>query len=145
SLAPLLDKISALLGGKKLPDDCWVVVDNEIAPHMNAVRDEIRGLATAEMPAAARDQIDVLGDNLEIAERSKRINLKRVDDMAWPIRQHRLGALHRIEQLVAILIGKRAHDAPNWAIFCDELPGGGCGPVLVIVGKGEFLMGSPDG
>jgi formylglycine-generating enzyme required for sulfatase activity len=145
-LAPLLSKLLEFLDGRNLSNDYSVIVDNQLAPHVDRIRETIRNLPLVEMPPAPRDEIVVLGDYLEVVEQSadKRINLKRVDDMAGRIRRHRLGALHSIEQFIAVLIGKRVDRAPELAIFRDELDGGGLGPELVIVPAGSFLMGSPD-
>jgi formylglycine-generating enzyme required for sulfatase activity len=147
ALAPLLRKLLELLGDRKLSDDYSVLVDNQLAPYVDAIRDTIRNLATVEMSRNARDDVEVLGDYLEVVDQSadKRINLKRVNDMAGRIRQHRLGALHFIECLIAIQIGKQVDRAPIGAIFRDELRDGGFGPELVIVPAGEFQMGSPEG
>jgi formylglycine-generating enzyme required for sulfatase activity len=147
ALAQLLLKLMELLDGRKLSDEHSVVVDNLLSPYVDAIRDTIHNLATVEMPRNARDDVEVLGDYLEVVDRSadKLIKLKRVDDMAGRVRRHRPGALHSIECLIAILIGKRVDRAPVGAIFRDELIHCGIGPELAIMGEGEFQMGSLEG
>jgi formylglycine-generating enzyme required for sulfatase activity len=146
TLAPLLGALAALFAGRGLTGDYLVVVDNELAPHLDAIRAAVRGLAAVEMPSPARAEVDTLRQYLEILEyrSDKRIDLQRVDQMAGRIRAHRIGALHGIERLIAVLIGKRLDRAPRFAVFRDELVDGGEGPELIVIPAGEFLMGSPE-
>jgi formylglycine-generating enzyme required for sulfatase activity len=146
TLAPLLRALSALFAGKELTTDYLVVVDNELAPYVDAIRMAIGGLATVQMPSPARAEVDTLGKYLQILEHrsDKRIDLQRVDGMAARIRSHRIGALHSIERLVAILIGKRLDRAPRFAVFRDAFVDGGEGPELIIIPAGEFQMGSAE-
>src|SRR5262249_10517171 len=99
-LAALMTKLLALLVTWRSTDVHSVIIDNQIAPYIGALREEIRNLATAEIPRATRDDIEVLDDYLEVVDQStdKRINLKRVDNMAGRIRRHRIGALVQIER-----------------------------------------------
>jgi formylglycine-generating enzyme required for sulfatase activity len=145
SLVPLLRALAALLVGRQVSDAYSVIDYNKLARYVRQVREAIRNLPTTDIPPPVRYKVKVLDQYLEIAERSARINLKHVDDMAARIRQYQLGALHKIERLTAVLIGKRLDRAPNLAMFRDELQGGGFGPELVIIPAGQFQMGSAEG
>ena len=90
ALAPLmglLAKVLALLGVERTDAYC-VIVDNQLAPILAALRDAIRGLPADGVPRPAREDVDVLDDYLGIVERradrlaDRRIDLKRVDGMA---------------------------------------------------------------
>jgi formylglycine-generating enzyme required for sulfatase activity len=144
TLAPLLRELAALLAGRKLSEAHFVVVDNELAPYLEAIRTTIKSLAAVEMPSPARTEVKTLGEYLDVVEvrPDKRIDLQRIDESAGRIRSHRIGALHSIERLIAILIGKRTDYAPHFAVFRDEFADGGVGPELIVIPAGEFLMGS---
>jgi formylglycine-generating enzyme required for sulfatase activity len=147
SLALLLHALSVLPPLSQSQNAYVVVVNDELVRFLNEIRSAIGSLAEVELPSAARADVDTLDDYLELVERrvDKRINLKRVDAMADRIRRHRIGALHSIERLIAVLIGKRVDLAPDLAIFRDELDDGSSGPKLVIVPAGTFRMGSTVG
>ena len=149
ALAPLLGLLAKVLAlsGVERSDAYCVIVDNQLAPILAALRYAIRGLPADGVPLPAREDVTVLDDYLGIVERraDRRIDLKRVDGMAHRIRRHRIGALTDIERLVAVLIGKRADRAPPRAIFRDELPDGSAGPEMIVIPAGTFLMGSPEG
>ena len=130
-------------------EDCTVIVNNELEPHLRAARQAVRDVPQDAVPDAVRvevrRQLNVLGDYLDVAEAKRQIDLRRIDGMAGRVRRFRIGILCEIELRIAIMIGKRAERAPPGAIFRDELGSGDAGPEMVVIPDGEFLMGSPEG
>src|SRR5258708_7012229 len=94
-----------------IPTDVYlVIIDDRVAQYINALREEIYNLATVEIPRTTRVEIEVLGDYLEVIDRSadKRITLSA--QMIWlgasagTILAHSSG----FERLIAIPVGKRS-------------------------------------
>jgi len=147
-LVQLVRALSELLGRlqkSRIPGVYAVIVSDELWPYFEAIRTAIRNLPLAELPFIARYAVQNLEKYLDlVAQRlDRRVEFDDLSDLADDIRQHRIGALHGIERHIAILIGKRAEFAPNFAIFRDEHDGN-AGPELVIIPAGTFLMGSAE-
>lgn len=146
TLVPLMRVLAVVFAGREVSNAYNVLIDNELAFHLEQLRKAIMELAGVEIPRPVRDDVEALDGQLNVVEqRTPRwINLQRLDRVAGRIRSHRIGALHGIERLIAILIGKRTDRAPPLAIFRDELEDGSAGPELVIIPAGKFMMGSPE-